>query len=172
MAPLRTIIVGVDFSETSRDALATGLEVAQPHGARLHLVHVVPDVHHAPWLVDAVGLDFVALQAQWCVEGEQGLAAVAARHGLDPLNITTAVLVGAPATEIVGYAAAQAADLIVVGSHGHSPFRRLILGSVADRVIRASSCPVLVVPHRAARLEPVGATRSREQAPACKLPHR
>jgi nucleotide-binding universal stress UspA family protein len=72
-------------------------------------------------------------------------------HHLDPARVTTAVAVGAPAAEIVRYAREHAADLIVLGSHGHGAFRRFMLGSVAERVIRQAGCPVMVVPHRTQR---------------------
>ena len=62
------------------------------------------------------------------------------------------VLSGLPAArEIDQYAASHGADLIVVGTHGYGPVRRLVLGSVADRVVRMAPCPVLTVPHHALR---------------------
>ena len=62
------------------------------------------------------------------------------------------VLSGLPAArEIAQYAASQGADLIVVGTHGYGPVRRLVLGSVADQVVRMAPCPVLMVPHRTLR---------------------
>jgi nucleotide-binding universal stress UspA family protein len=75
---------------------------------------------------------------------------------IDPRSITTAVTCGMRAAEIVRYAAEQGADAIVLGSDGHG-LVRFMLGSVADRVIRHASCPVLVVLHRALRRTPIEA---------------
>ena len=66
-------------------------------------------------------------------------------------SVTTAVVVGAPANEIVRYAEAHHADVVVLGSHGHGLVRRFLLGSVADKIVRQAPCAVLVVPHRTLR---------------------
>ena len=58
------------------------------------------------------------------------------------------MLVGTPAEEIARFARQHGADLIVMGTHGYGPVRRFLLGSVADRVVREASCPVLLFPHR------------------------
>ena len=60
-------------------------------------------------------------------------------------------MVGTAAIEIARYANEHAADVIVLGSHGHGVVKRYMLGSVAERVIRQATCPVLVVPHRTLR---------------------
>jgi nucleotide-binding universal stress UspA family protein len=67
-------------------------------------------------------------------------------------HVVRRVVAGLPAArEIAQYAASHGADLIVVGTHGYGPVRRLVLGSVADRVVRMAPCPVLTVPHHALR---------------------
>jgi nucleotide-binding universal stress UspA family protein len=67
-------------------------------------------------------------------------------------QIVRTVVAGLPAArEIAQYAASHGADLIVVGTHGYGPVRRLVLGSVADRVVRLAPCPVLTVPHHTLR---------------------
>ena len=76
---------------------------------------------------------------------------MAVSHALDPSHVTTAVVVGAPANEIVRYAEAHHADVVVLGSHGHGLVRRFLLGSVADKIVRQAPCALLVVPHRTLR---------------------
>ena len=82
--------------------------------------------------------------------------------------MTTAVVVGAPANEIVRYAEAHHADVIVLGSHGHGLVRRFLLGSVADKLVRQAPCAVLVVPHRTLR----HCQRRRRHRRACRLSRR
>jgi nucleotide-binding universal stress UspA family protein len=154
MVPFYNVVVGVDFSETSTDALETALELVTLRHGRVHLIYVVPDVLRSPWYVEGAGFDLHGLQRQWIEGGEQRLAEFVAQRKLDPRVGTVAVAVGSPADEILAHAAAKQADAIVLGSHGHSVVRRFVLGSVADRVTRGASCPVLIVPHRAIRLTP------------------
>jgi nucleotide-binding universal stress UspA family protein len=160
MLRFQTIVAAIDFSETSQDALDAALDVARGTDARVHLVHVVPDPLHHPWVVESAGVDLLEVRRGWIEDAERGLAELAAGRTLDPRHVVTAVVTGSASGEIVRYAAEQAADVIVLGSHGHGAVRRFLLGSVADRVIRQSGCPVLVVPHRTLRAKPAatGAT--------------
>jgi nucleotide-binding universal stress UspA family protein len=151
MHTIHTVVVGVDFSDNSKDAIEAARELAHLPDGRLHLLHVVPDVFHTPWMVDSPGVDLHDVQRRWIEEAEQGLVVMAACEALDPIEVTTAVTVGSPAAAIVDYANEHHADSIVLGSHGHGLIRRFVLGSVAERVVRQTDCPVLVVPHGALR---------------------
>ena len=128
MAPAATsiqeILIATDFSDAADAALRLAVEHARRFGARLHLLHVLH-----PGEVEITRL----------------IAAAAAEAGPDvPVVVTSAR--GDPATEILRYAGSHAIDLVVVGTHGRSGFSRLLLGSVADRVVRNAACPVLAVP--------------------------
>jgi nucleotide-binding universal stress UspA family protein len=151
MAPLRTIVAAVDFSETSRDALDAALELAGQTRGRVHLLHVVPDLFRMPWTLEAPNLDLPGLQRQSNEEARQRLTALAGSLPHPRIDVSTAVVVGSPATEIVRYAGEHAADAIVLGSHGQGVVKRYMLGSVVERVIRQAGCSVLVVPHRTLR---------------------
>jgi universal stress protein A len=148
MNAIHTVVTAIDFDQSANDAIDMARELVRPRRGRLHLLHVVPDVLHTPWMVQAAGVDFELLQQRWRDDAWKQLRAFVATQRLDPGGLTTAVVVGAPHAEIVRYASEHAADAIVLGSHGHSSVRRFVLGSVADRVIRQASCPVLVVPRR------------------------
>jgi nucleotide-binding universal stress UspA family protein len=152
MVPFYSVVVGIDFSETSTDALEAALELVTPRHGRAHLLYVVPDALRSPWNVEGAGFDLHGLQRQWIESGEQRLAAFAAERKLDPRIGSVTVAVGNPADELLAHAAAKQADAIVLGSHGHGAVRRFVLGSVADRVTRGAPCPVMVVPHRTVRL--------------------
>ena len=152
MSVFRTIVAAIDFSETSDDALRVACALAACHGSELHLLHVIPDARQQAWSVEAPGLDFSALQQESIADAEQQLAARALPTSETPLRVVRRVIAGLPAArEIAQYAASHGADLIVVGSHGYGPVRRLVLGSVADRVVRLAPCPVLTVPHHTLR---------------------
>jgi nucleotide-binding universal stress UspA family protein len=149
MSAFRTIVVATDFSDTSQDALDVALSLARATNASVHIITVVADPMHQPWVVDGVGVDFAALQREWIGEARREMAALLSATGLDPALVTTAVRLGPAATEVSKYAAEHYADLIVLGTHGYGAVRRFLLGSVAEKVIHHASTPVLVVPHRA-----------------------
>jgi nucleotide-binding universal stress UspA family protein len=148
MADIRRILAPTDFSEHARPALRYAVELAQKVGAELILLHVVPDTILA--LPDAVMptpaplADLSALTAA----GREGLANIVAAENLDALNPRTEVRVGSPAAEIVAAAADLRADLICISTHGRGGLARVILGSVAEAIVRQAPCPVLTVrPH-------------------------
>ncbi len=151
MTPFRTIVVATDFSDTAREALQTALEISRPSGARLHIVNVVPDPMHQPWMVETAGVDWVGLRKQWMDAAHAQMTDLLTKMQLPQSEVVTAVVPGRPAHELVGYAETHGADLIVMGTHGYGAVRRFLLGSVADQVLRQATCPVLVVPHRAVK---------------------
>jgi nucleotide-binding universal stress UspA family protein len=102
-------------------------------------------------MVEAAGIDFEALQRAWVDAAKAEFRALLKRRQLDSANVTAHVVVGRPDTEIVRFAQECGADFIVMGTHGYGGVKRLLLGSVADNVVRQATCPVLVVPHQAAR---------------------
>lgn len=152
MSVFRTIVAAIDFSETSDDALQIACQLASSHGSELHLLHVIPDARQQAWSIEAPGLDFSALQQESIADAERMLGERALPATTPPPAVVRRVVAGMPASrEIAQYAATHGADLIVVGSHGYGPVRRLVLGSVADRVVRMAPCPVLTVPHQTLR---------------------
>jgi universal stress protein A len=160
MATFHTIVAAVDLSDMSTDVLDVARGLAHQNRAQLYVIHVVADPFHSMYAVETSGLDLPELLAQWALAAEDRLAELVERHPSEAGVITTAVLAGSPAQEIVRYAAEQRADLIVVGSHGRAMMGRLLLGSVADSVLHHAGRAVLVVPHRTApvvALEPCAA---------------
>jgi nucleotide-binding universal stress UspA family protein len=152
MSVFRTIVAAIDFSETSDDALRVACELASSQGGTLHLLHVIPDARQQAWSVEAPGLDFSALQQESVADAERMLATRTLPTTSPVANVVRRVVSGLPAArEIAQYAASHGAELIVVGTHGYGPVRRLVLGSVADQVVRMAPCPVLMVPHHTLR---------------------
>ncbi len=152
MSRFQTIVAALDFSDAAPDALDAALAIAAADaGSRVHLVHVVPSPIPALWTDDVPPLDARAAEHVSTDAALKQLATLAVSRALDPDSVTMAVFVGAAAHEIVRYAEEHAADVVVLGSHGHGLVRRLLLGSVADTVVRQAPCAVLVVPHRTLR---------------------
>ena len=148
MAPFQTVVVATDFSETAEEALTAALEIVKGNGRRVELVNVVLDPLHQPWMIEPAGVDFEALQRAWIDAATRDMQALVKRRQLDPASVGTHIVVGQPDTEVVRFAQEHAADLIVMGTHGYGAVKRLLLGSVTDRVVRQAHCPVLVVPAR------------------------
>ena len=152
MSRFHTIVVALDFSDSTADALDAALSLAGADaGARLHLLHVVPSAMPPLWTDEPPALDLRSVEQAWSDSALDQLTRLAASQPLDPGRVATAVEIGAPANQIVRYAEEHGADVIVLGSHGHGLVRRFLLGGVADKVVRQAPCAVLVVAHRTLR---------------------
>jgi nucleotide-binding universal stress UspA family protein len=147
-----TIVVAIDLGEMSRDVLryAARLAATSP-GAELVVTHVIPDPLRQPWTSEAIGVDFARLQRDLSSRAAARLDALIEAEGLTPGAATTVVMVGRPPDTIVELATNRHADAIVVGTHGYGPVKHMVLGSVAERVLRHAMCPVVTVPHKSLR---------------------
>jgi nucleotide-binding universal stress UspA family protein len=146
MSPFRSIVVATDFGRNAEEALNVALEIVEGTGSRIAVVHVVLDPLYQPRMIDAGGVDYSDLQNSWVEAAALELEALLARRRLDTFAVSTHILIGRPDVEIVRFADERHADLIVMGTHGYGGVKRLLLGSVADHVVRQARCPVLVVP--------------------------
>lgn len=149
MGMFRTILTAVDFSEMSGDVLhyAARLAAMSP-GARLLVANVVPDPLREPWMVEAVGMDFAQLQKAWIAEAYGRLEGLTQHEGLALDAFETVVVAGKPADALIELASDRAVDAIVIGTHGYGAVKHMLLGSVAERVLRHARCPVITVPHK------------------------
>jgi universal stress protein A len=145
MIDIRRILVPTDFSEHSRNALRYGVALAEKFGAELHLLHVFQDL--AVYQPDAVtvGPPVVPPIEELTAAARAALDKVIRDHHLDKLRVRTEVREGSPVEEIVDYAHENAIDLIVVATHGRGWLAHLLLGSVAEKVVRKAPCPVMAV---------------------------
>jgi nucleotide-binding universal stress UspA family protein len=142
MEPYRRILCAIDFSPASIAALRHADDLASRLGATLTVLHVVADPLQQPWTAEAYGLNIADLEAEWIQRANAELSRLARGCQSKPVTMCR---VGKPVAEILHCARTDSADLIVVGSHGHGVFAQMILGSVADRVLRQAPCPVLMV---------------------------
>lgn len=145
MIAIRRVLAPTDFSDNSLPAVRYAAELAEKFGAELVLLHIVQDL--ALVLPDAVMPTPVMAPDLGELTGSAraSLAKLAADLNLDRLNPRVEVRVGTPVTVIEEAARDLKADLICVGTHGRTGLAHLLLGSVAERVVRHAPCPVLVV---------------------------
>jgi nucleotide-binding universal stress UspA family protein len=146
MKRLARVLVPIDFSATSEEALGYAKMVAERFDASLDLVHVF----HDPLATASVTADIysqppVGLHDELVERARQQLIECVDGPAPWPFRSTADVVTGSPAKAIVDYADAVQPDLIVMGTHGRGGVAHLLLGSVAERVIRTASCPVLTV---------------------------
>jgi nucleotide-binding universal stress UspA family protein len=141
---IRHLLVPTDFSESSRRALDEAVGLAQTFGAKLTLLHVVelPSYvtdGHTPVHVSTALRDDLQGHAQ------QELAKLPPGGSGAPVEIVRRVVVGAPHQQILAAAVAERVDWIVMATHGRTGLSHLVMGSVAERVVRTAPCPVLTI---------------------------
>ncbi|HVQ16476.1 MAG TPA: universal stress protein [Vicinamibacterales bacterium] len=147
MIALKHVLVATDFSEASDAALLYGRTMAMKFGATLHVVHIADNV-----FTHAFGPESAGLLPTIQTDIEE-----AARRRLSELSIDSdrsgpptrsmVLTASAPAFAIVDYATDNDIDLIVMGTHGRKGLQRVVLGSVAEKVVRMAPCPVLTIHH-------------------------
>ena len=146
MIALKKILVATDFSEAADAALTYGRALARAFGARLHVLHVVDDMY-LRLEGDANAAVLPELQQDVERRAQERLDALLVDDDPAPLPVDPIIREGAAAHEIVNYAKGADIDLIVVGTHGRGAMAHLMMGSVAERIVRTASCPVLTVRH-------------------------
>ncbi len=145
MFSIKTILVPTDFSEASEAALRYGRALADAFGASLHLVHVMEDLLAHAWAAEVYVASMPNLREEIEKEARERLATMLPEADRAQYRAVVALLAGNPFVEIVRYAKTNDVDLIVMGTHGRGPIAHILLGSVAERVVRKSPCPVLTV---------------------------
>lgn len=145
MKPFKKILVPIDFSRHSKEATQTALNLAALYDASVKLVHVFQPIEYgAPegflsYTGDQLNAIFAALEKQLTSATEE------ARAVAESVAVTSTLLHGPISSEIVRCAKEEGFDLIVMGTHGRTGFKHLLLGSVAEKVLRTAGCPVLTV---------------------------
>ncbi len=138
----KKILVPVDFSDFSQDALKTAAEIAELRHAKITVMHVMVEPQTSvPY---EVYIDWQKVKGDMKVDAEKLLGEITEKAGIN--GMTERVLVwGEPSNVIAETAQNENFDLIVMATHGRTGLTRLFLGSVAEKVIRHSPCPVLVM---------------------------
>jgi nucleotide-binding universal stress UspA family protein len=146
MIAIKHILIATDFSETSDAALAYARQLAHMFASTLHVLHVAGNVIEAAVGTEMYAADFVGMQREVEQAAREQLDVVVTDDDRRTLAVRAVVRTSnSPAQEIVAYAKDAKVDLIVLGTHGRGGVAHLFLGSVAERVVRTASCPVLTV---------------------------
>ncbi len=145
---VKNILVPVDYSDSGDAAMAYAVSLAREYDAELHLVHV----YEIPFAtVDAgfAGAPVPTVPPADLKEEEARLEMVTPAEGV---KFRREFIVGNPADQLVDYANEHAIDLVVMGTHGRTGLSRLLMGSVAEALVRRSPCPVLTIKQPAEQL--------------------
>lgn len=143
----KKILAATDFGEHSTAAMKYAVEFADRFGAELHVLHVVSDpaVSHPE-----IGLSMLPLSQfrdEIEASGKRGLEEIDFSDTHPNVSVTTCLRVGPPLTGIVDYAKEHDIDLISIGTHGRNALSQVLIGSVAEKVVRHAPCSVLAVHH-------------------------
>jgi nucleotide-binding universal stress UspA family protein len=148
MITLKNILVATDFGEAADAALTYGRALARTFGATLHVLHVAQQVYTTPIGGESYLAVFPNLQRDVDDSARKQLAERLVDNDRPPLRTKPIVLESnMTAATIVEYARSADVDLIVMGTHGRGAVAHMLMGSVAERVVRAAPCPVLTVRH-------------------------
>lgn len=146
MLPINRILCPTDFSESSLEALEVAVEFARHFHAELLVVHVVSPVPTVAAPAGPIGFDVGAYQEGLSASAEQSLDQLLKERVPASIASRATVAHGDAAHEIIRLAQKNSVDLIITATRGASAWRVFMFGSVAERIVRASPCPVLTVP--------------------------
>ncbi len=143
----KSILVPTDFSDSAIKALNYARSLAEMCQATLHVLHVVEKPHLAVGGSEVLSFWAPELVQRLVRTAESKLAGLALEVE-QALTVESAARVGVPHAEIVRYADENHIDMIVMGTHGRGAVGHMLLGSVAERVMRSASCPVMTLRHQ------------------------
>ena len=138
------ILVPIDFSEYTPDILKYATEIAQRFNATIHLIHVIPNMDYfTPYESFMAAENMVAVQKGIESEVQKDLEETA--KGISGIPVVRAVRMGVSFVEIVDYVRTEGMELVIMATHGRGGLEHIIIGSVAEKVVRKSPCPVLTI---------------------------
>lgn len=146
--PMKQIATALDFSDASDAVLSAALALAKAQQATLHILHVLePEPSYTAYGMTPE--EFPAIQifqqeSQKRAALKLNQAMVTAQTQL--ADVRTELMIGSPLHAIVDYLKQKSIDLVVIGSHGHGAVAALLIGSVAEGLVRKAVCPTLVIP--------------------------
>jgi nucleotide-binding universal stress UspA family protein len=141
---INTILVPCDFSEYAEQAYVWAIALAEKWGAKIILLHAAQLFTSFGYPDSVYLLDLKKMEDEILADAEKRLGEFAVKKGSSSVVVETRAVTGDPFWEICQTAEQEHADLIVMGSHGRTGLAHVLLGSVAERVVRHAVCPVLV----------------------------
>ena len=144
---MKKILVPIDGSSVSEKTVEKAVEIAKMYGSSITFVHIVnvPDTYRFSRHVGYMELNIKSMTDNMKKNGQEMLESVVGNIDCNKLDCEKIVVVGQPEEEILRFASDGNFDLIIMGRRGYSKIKRFFVGSVTQRVISDSTCPVLVV---------------------------
>lgn len=144
MKKIQQIIVPIDFQRHTDDIAEFAINIAKSLDAKPTFVHVVEHFAKAVGYGDAYPTSFIEIDAELYGYAQKKMAALLEQNKNACPGCTGAVLRGDAADSIVDYIKEQQADMVIIGTHGSQGIEKILLGSVAERVLKRASCPILI----------------------------
>jgi nucleotide-binding universal stress UspA family protein len=144
---LKHILVPTDFSESSKVALRYALALADRFGACIHVLHAIQSPFEQPWAAEIYAVSMADFEQAARRESDTQMAQMLTDAERQKYCACLVTETGPPFLTIVNYAQREPIDLIVMGTHGRGAIAHLLIGSVAENVVRKAPCPVLTVRH-------------------------
>jgi universal stress protein A len=141
MITIKTILCPVDFSDASLNAVRYACEFAKSMGSKIYLLNVVEP---RPMAAD-MSLNYIPLEEELEKAASEDLEKIREDIAKKGLPVEGDIEIGTPAEAILARAEDPDVNLVIMGSHGKKGLSRLLMGSVAEEVVRKAHCPVLIV---------------------------
>ena len=153
MLAIKRILVPTDFSEPSQDALAYAKGLANAFGSSLHVLHVLEDLAAHAWTTEVYVAALPGVHEEMERQATERLGELLSEEEKRKYDAKLVLRTGSAFVEVVRHAREEGIDLIVMGTHGRGAIAHMLLGSVAERVVRKAPCPVLTVRQKQAQPE-------------------
>lgn len=139
----KKILCPLDFSEFTDEIVNYAVNIAGKYGAELHFLHIVPNLNYfTPYESFLTPENLIAIEKNIEAEVDKDFEKIIKKVDMPVKKI---VKNGAPFVEIIDYVKAESIDLVIMGTHGRSGIEHILIGSVAEKVVRKSPCPVLTI---------------------------
>ena len=147
----RKILCAVDFSEFTDETMEYAVDIAKKFQSELHLLHVIPNINYfTPYESFLTPENLVAIERNIESEVEKDFEKIMQKIDVQATKVVKSGVIFA---EIIDYAKAESIDLIVMGTHGRSAIEHMLMGSVAEKVVRKANCPVLTIRPKAKQIK-------------------
>ena len=141
MVEFGKILIPTDFSESAENASLYALSLAEKYGSKIYVVHVIEPFTYTSDLGIDMGDQYQVMEAT----AKRFLDDIVTSIKEKNIDVEGILLSGEPFVEIIKYAKQEQVNLIIMSTHGRSGIEHMLLGSVAEKVVRKSPCPVLTV---------------------------
>lgn len=139
----KKILCPIDFSEFTDEILEYALDITKKFNAELHLIHVIPNLNYfTPYESFFTPENLIVVEQNLETEVNKDFDNVMKKIDIPVKKI---IKTGAAFVEIIDYVKSESIDLVIMGTHGRTGIEHILIGSVAEKVVRKSPCPVLTI---------------------------